>query len=186
MTQRWRGFLWSCTVLFVLAWAGFVLAQNSPGGAFLTGFDYIIGGQWRWRSEASPFIFEGTTDDTFEQTLTVTNPTADGTTTLGNATGHVVQAEDGLTASGIRSGIAFFDGSNPTSITTGLTTVLSCDVTPVESVAPGDDWAFFTILTTAEAGRLDVYEWAHTSGTDPTLVAGTRQVQFGWWCVGTP
>src|SRR5210317_985645 len=39
------------------------------------------------------FVFEGTTDDTFETTLTVTDPTADRTITLPNATGTVVLAD---------------------------------------------------------------------------------------------
>ena len=39
------------------------------------------------------FVFEGTTDDAFETTLTVTDPTADRTITLPNATGTVVLAD---------------------------------------------------------------------------------------------
>lgn len=39
------------------------------------------------------FVFEGTTDDGFETTLTVTDPTADRTITLPNATGTVVLAD---------------------------------------------------------------------------------------------
>ena len=39
------------------------------------------------------FVFEGTTDDEFETTLTVTDPTADRTITLPNATGTVVLAD---------------------------------------------------------------------------------------------
>ena len=38
---------------------------------------------------AESFIFEGDTDDDFETTLTVTDPTADRTITLPNATGTV-------------------------------------------------------------------------------------------------
>ena len=39
------------------------------------------------------FVFEGATDDAFETTLTVTDPTADRTITLPNATGTVVLAD---------------------------------------------------------------------------------------------
>lgn len=44
-------------------------------------------------------IFEGTTDDGFETTLTVTDPTADRTITLPNATGTVVLADASQTLS---------------------------------------------------------------------------------------
>ena len=44
-------------------------------------------------------IFEGTTDDGFETTLTVTYPTADRTITLPNATGTVVLADASQTLS---------------------------------------------------------------------------------------
>ena len=66
--------------------AGWAVAQNSSGGAFLPAFNYIVGGQWTWRNQASPFIFEGTTDDAYETTFTVGDPTADRTFTLPDTT----------------------------------------------------------------------------------------------------
>ena len=86
-----RTWLWPLLGELLLAGAGVSLApgalfaQNSPGGSFITNFNYVIGGQWRWRGQASPFLFEGTTDDEFETTFTVTNPTADRTFTFPNA-----------------------------------------------------------------------------------------------------
>jgi hypothetical protein len=47
---------------------------------------------------AGSFVFEGATADEFETTLTVTDPTADRTITLPNATGTVAltsQLDDG-------------------------------------------------------------------------------------------
>lgn len=62
--------------------AGVLAGQNSAGGTFVPGFDYVVGGQWTWRTKASPFVFEGTTDDDNETTIAVTDPTADRTWTL--------------------------------------------------------------------------------------------------------
>lgn len=78
-----------------LAWVGIGLAQNSPGGAFQTAVNYVIGAQWTWRGTTSPFLFEGVTDDAFETTFTITEPTADRTWTFSNVTDTVV----GLVAS---------------------------------------------------------------------------------------
>jgi len=77
-------------VALTLAWAGLGLAQNSAGGSFVPNFNYVVSGQWTWRTLASPFIFEGTSEDAFETTLTVTNPTADRTWTLPDASDQFV------------------------------------------------------------------------------------------------
>ena len=183
---RLHKLLLSIAAVVVLAWAGLVLGQtsNSPGGAFRAGFNYIIGGQWTWRGQASPFIFEGATDDAFETTFTVTDPTADRTATVQDATGTVVLSP-GTTSGALASGTAGLDGSNPTSVTTGLTTLLGCIVTLHSAAAPGDVIHTFSVQTTAAAGRLDVYGWTSTSGTDPTLVASTSGDVFNWVCNGT-
>lgn len=74
-------------VALLLILAGLASAQNSGGGSFLPGFSYVVGGQWTWRAQASPFVFEGTVDDPYETTFTVTNPTADRTFTLPDNSG---------------------------------------------------------------------------------------------------
>jgi len=71
MTKR-TPWVWPLLGVFLLAWAGLAVAQNSQGGAFLTAYDYVIGGQWTWRGTTSPFIFEGATDNAFETTFTIT------------------------------------------------------------------------------------------------------------------
>ena len=172
------------TAVLVLGWAGLVLAQNSPGGVFQPALDYIIGGQWTWRGTNSPWIIEGSTDDAFESTITFTQPTADRTITFPNATGTVVTAP-GATSGAVASGTVGLDGSNPTSVTTGLTTLLGCFVTLHSSAAPGDLIATFSVLTTASAGRLDIYAWEFTSGTDATLVASDAGEVVDWFCNGT-
>ena len=171
------------TAVLLLVWAGLTLAQNSSGGAFLPGFDYVVSGQWTWR-RVSPFVIEGATDNAFETTITFTEPTADATVTFANATGTVVTAP-AATSAAVASGSVTLDGSNPTSVTTGLSVLLGCTVTNQTSTAPGDALATFSILTTAAAGRLDIYAWEFTSGTDPTLVASDFVDNVQWFCNGT-
>lgn len=184
MTRLVRKLLLPFTAVLVLAWAGLVLAQNSQGGSFLPGMDYIIGGQWTWRGTNSPWVIEGTTDDAFESTITFTQPTADRTITFQNATGTVALGV-GVTSAGVASGSVMLDGANPTSVTTGLTTLLGCDVKLLRSTTPGLVSAVLTIQTTATAGQLDIYAWDFTSSSNPTLVAGTTADAVSWFCNGT-
>lgn len=86
----------------------------------------------------------------------------------------------------IARGTVTLDGSNPSSATTGLATAVACTVTNKRSTAPGLDPTEFTIITTAVAGRLDVYAWKPTGATDTTLVASTdADDTIDWVCVGT-
>jgi hypothetical protein len=62
-------------------------AQNSPGGAFMTAYNYVIGGQWTWRGRTSPWVIEGATDDSYETTITFDEPTSDTTLTFPNGGG---------------------------------------------------------------------------------------------------
>lgn len=179
-----RALLLPFTAVVVLAWAGLVLAQNSQGGSFLPGMDYIIGGQWTWRGTNSPWVIEGTTDDTFETTITFTQPTADRTITVANATGNVLLG-NASTVAGLRAGRTALDGANPTSVTTGLSALASCTVIGERSSAPADEYVTFTVIRTTVAGRLDIYAWT-TNGTDPTLTASVASDVVNYICVGTP
>ena len=180
-----RKLLLPFTAVLVLAWAGLVLAQNSQGGVFQPGLNYIIGGQWTWRAQASPFVFEGTTDDASETTWTVTDPTADRTITFQNATGTVMVA-NATTAGGVRAGLVTLDGSNPTSVTTGLSALAGCSANLDIGTTPGLGPITLTIIRTAVAGRLDIYAWNATSTSNPTLVASTSGLAATYVCVGTP
>ena len=185
MTRRLRKLLLPFTAVLILAWAGLVLGQNSQGGVFQTNFDYILDtpSGWLWRT-VTPFVIEGATDDTFETTLTWTEPTADQAHTFQNATGTVVLGE-GTTTGAIDAGTTQLDGSNPTSVTTGLSALRACSVTRTIGTTPGVTFATFTILRTSVAGRLDIYAWQPTSSSDTTLVASTSQDVVEWLCVGT-
>lgn len=173
------------TAVVVLAWAGLVLAQNSQGGVFQPALDYIVGGQWTWRGTNSPWVIEGTTDDAFETTITFGQPTADRTLTLPNATGNLALAGSAATA-GLRAGTLGLDGSNPSSATTGLSALTACSVFAQRSTTPGLTFVTFTMLLTATAGQLDVYAWAPTSSSNPTLVASTAMDVLYYLCSGTP
>jgi hypothetical protein len=82
----------------------------------------------------------------------------------------------------IARGSIALDGSNPTDITTGLTSIDSAVVTIRGSSAPGDNTS---VLTTAvSGGTLSVYAWKNTSGTDPTLVASTSTETIDWIAIG--
>jgi hypothetical protein len=77
------------------------------------------------------------------------------------------------------------DGSNPTPIATGLTTVIAFVAMLKGSAAPGDGTSVLTSVITGAAGNVDVHGWKNTGGTDPTLVASTGTDVFYWIAVGT-
>lgn len=74
------------------------------------------------------------------------------------------------------------DGTNPTTITTGLTTVVAFTTTLKGSTAPGDNTSVLT--ANISDGDVDVYAWKNTGGSDPTLVASTGTESFYWIAVG--
>ena len=183
MTSLFKKLLLPVTAVLVLA--ALAAAQNSQGGVFQPALDYIVGGQWTWRGTNSPWVIEGTTEDTFETTITFAQPTADRTITLQNATGTGVLSP-AATSGAVASGSVGLDGSNPTSVTTGLTTLLGCTVYLLRSTTPGIRAVTFTVQTTATAGQLDIYAWNFTSSSDPTLVANTAGNDVvQWFCNGT-
>ncbi|MGY3359752.1 hypothetical protein ACVWZK_006415 [Bradyrhizobium sp. GM0.4] len=84
-----------------------------------------------------------------------------------------------------RGGAAALDGSNPTPIATGLTTIVAACVTLRGTAAPGDNTSVLTTDFTGSDGTLNVYAWKNTTGTDPTLVASTGTETFDWIAIGT-
>lgn len=75
-------------------------------------------------------------------------------------------------------GTTAFDGSNPTTVATGLTTVVSCTATVLRTTALSTGTAFVTHAT-ASGANVDFYAW---------LIAGTASTgteTFEWICVGT-
>lgn len=81
------------------------------------------------------------------------------------------------------SGETALDGSNPTPVTTGLTTITACVTTIKTSTAPGLNTTTITYTTTA--GALSLYGWKPTSISNPTLIASTGTDTVGWACFGS-
>lgn len=75
------------------------------------------------------------------------------------------------------------DGSNPTPVTTGLTTIVAVCVTLKGSAAPGDSTSVVTYDTSG--GTLNLYGWKNTGGTDPTLVASTGTETVSYLVLGS-
>lgn len=84
-----------------------------------------------------------------------------------------------------RGGGVALDGSNPTPVATGLTTIVAAFVQLRGTAAPGDNTSVLTTDFTGSDGTLNVYAWKNTSGSDPTLVASTGTETFDWFAVGT-
>lgn len=84
----------------------------------------------------------------------------------------------------IARGETALDGSNPTPVATGLTTVVSFVATIKKATALG---TALTQLTAdiSTGGTVNVYAWKVTSSSDTTLIASTSTESFYWVAVGT-
>lgn len=106
-----------------------------------------------------------------------------------NQTAALATAPAGVAAGyKIARGEVTLDGSNPTSITTGLATVVGATVARKSATSPGLD---ATIVTcdfggSVAAGQLDVYAWKPTGTGDCTLIASTNNsAVVSWIAIGT-
>lgn len=108
-----------------------------------------------------------------------------GTVTIQSGGTLAVAATSGLTVGGlsntgvVKCGTVTLDGSNPTPITTGLSSISGVTLTQQGSTAPGDDPVYLTVTTSS--GTANVYAWKNTGGTDPTLVASTDNATVVQW-----
>lgn len=78
----------------------------------------------------------------------------------------------------IARGSTAFDGSNPTTVATGLTSVVSCTATLLRTSAVSSGSAFVTHAA-ASGANVDFYAWLLTGA------ASTGTETFEWICVGT-
>jgi hypothetical protein len=100
----------------------------------------------------------------------------------------VTSSVSGAGVAGVASGYKLargetaLDGSNPTPVVTGLTTVVGFACTLKGSVAPG---VGTTVLTQViSSGTVNVYAWKPTATGDCTLIASTGTETFDWVAVG--
>lgn len=111
------------------------------------------------------------------------------TGTATSATWSAIGAASSMSVQGVASGYklargaAALDGSNPTTVATGLTTIVSASVSLNMTSAPG---LSTSVLTCDISGaNLNVYAWKPTGAGDTTLVASTGTENFYWVAVGT-
>lgn len=73
-------------------------------------------------------------------------------------------------------------GTNPVVVNTGLRSIDCAQVTLNQSATPGDTTSVVTF--TVAGGVISIYGWMNTTGSDPTLVAGTGTPNVGVFAVG--
>jgi len=83
----------------------------------------------------------------------------------------------------IARGITALDGTNPTAIVTGLTTVTGFGCCLEGSSAPGVGTSIIT--HTISSGTVNLYAWKVTGAGDTTLIASTGTENVAWVAVGT-
>lgn len=82
-------------------------------------------------------------------------------------------------------GTIALDGTNPTPVTTGLTTVLAAVVALEGAVTPGVGTSVLTVDPSGYAtGVLNIYAWKVTSNANPTLIASTGTETVDWLAWG--
>ena len=83
----------------------------------------------------------------------------------------------------VARGETALDGSNPTTVATGLTSIVACVASLKGTSAPGVGTSIVTYDWSA--ANLSLYGWKVTSSSDTTLIASTGTETVGWVCVGT-
>ena len=82
----------------------------------------------------------------------------------------------------VMCGETALDGTNPTPVVTGLTTIVSFVAILKGSAAPGVGTSSLT--ATVSGGTASVYAWKVTGAGDTTLIASTGTESFYWVAVG--
>lgn len=88
----------------------------------------------------------------------------------------------------IKHGEITLDGTNPTSVATGLASIVAATASFKTATALGDDPNALSVDYggSVAAGQLDIYAWKNTSGTDPTQVASTNNaIVISYIAIGT-
>ena len=85
----------------------------------------------------------------------------------------------------VAAGNVFLDGSNPTSVTTGLSDIRSCTVNVISSTftpATGGEPVSITVVPHATRGQLDIYAW---DTADPPAASTTTLYNVSYICIGS-
>jgi len=82
----------------------------------------------------------------------------------------------------IEHGLGVLGGSNPTVITTALTTIIAFTATLIGSAAPGVGTSLLTVTIAGGVGS--VYAWKVTGSGDATLIASAGGESFSWIAIG--
>jgi len=80
-------------------------------------------------------------------------------------------------------GVTALDGSNPTPIATGLTTVTGFACALEGTSAPGLNTSVITYGISG--GTVNLYAWKPTGAGNPTLIASTGTENVAWVAIGT-
>lgn len=83
----------------------------------------------------------------------------------------------------IARGETALDGSNPTAVATGLTTVVAFACALKGTAAPGVGTS--NITYDISGATVNLYAWKVTGAGDATLIASTGTETVGWVAVGT-
>jgi hypothetical protein len=154
--------------------------NDGVGTVTVVGGDLVLGTKQtdEFTTSAVNLIFEGTTDDGFETTLTVTDPTADRTITLPNATGTVALLGSGSTTDGR---IPYYDTTTNTLLGSSLlsfndsTSVITLDATVNIGSTLGTSNSTVNLLnTTATTINLGGAATAITMGDATTATTTVR------------
>ena len=142
---------------------------------------------------AGSLVFEGSTADDYETTLAVTDPTADRTITLPNATGTVPLLSLAQTFSAAQRGsISSFTSSSGTAtpnfaLANNFSITLSENTTlanPTNIVAGQSGCIFITQDSTARTLAFGTY-WDFSGGNAPTISTGSGAVDLLVYVVRT-
>ena len=135
------------------------------------------------------FVFEGSTADSFETTVSVIDPTADRTINFPNVSGTVLTTGNfsDITAIGVQSGSIVFEGSTANSFETSLTvtdptadrTITLPDLTGTVSLIDATETLTNKTLTTPVIAEIDASgDMTIDAVGDIILDAGGDQIRF--------
>ena len=85
----------------------------------------------------------------------------------------------------VASGEIALDGTNPTTVATGLSTIVAGIAVLKGTAAPGVGTSVLTVNFAGTDGNLDIYAWKPTSNANPTLIASTGTETVEWIAFGT-